>query len=286
MTLDYSNFNLELSIFSGQCFEWQKINDWFYGEIFPGSIIKIKQIGNVKKGYLEYEVFGNDVSESQIRYYFSLIKEYDFIISSLLNKHDPFLTKSISVLNGIRLINQDPLRCTMSFIISANNNVKNISNSVALICKKFGSKIQTDIGEINIFPKLQILKEISESDYRLLKLGFRSKYLAQLTRVVDELSFFDNLKTKNYFDAKSILIQIPGIGSKVADCILLYSLNKYEPYPLDVWLRRVTLECYFDNDEQVTNIIITKWASEYFGEYAGVAHMYLFVYRRSIGPLK
>ena len=285
MKLAYKDFDLPLSIASGQCFEWKKVSDFYYGEIFPGSIIKIRQLGTSQEGELEYEIFGKAINKSDIKRYFSLETDYKELVASF-NK-DENINKAINHLHGLRLVNQNPWRCLNSFIISANNTVLNITRSVERLSINYGDKVETDIGLIDIFPQLHKWKNISEQDFRDLKLGFRSKYLAKIPEHINSTEeYFDKLLKSDYKGAKQILTQIPGIGSKVADCILLYSLSKHEAYPVDVWLRRVTHEVYFSTLENKPNDEdLRDWALNYFGPKAGIAHMFLFVYRRSIGVI-
>mgnify|MGYP001701725517 FL=1 len=171
----------------------------------------------------------------------------------------------------------------ISFIISANNNIPRIKMIIERICRKYGKKIEFENREYYTFPRPGELKNATVQDFRDLGLGFRDIRVYETVQKV--LSNKINLKEleeeQNVQDLRNKLLEIPGVGPKVADCIMLFALKKYEVFPIDVWVRRVISELYFDKNEQKPQVI-QKFAKEKYGNLAGLAQQYLFFWRRSI----
>ena len=180
---------------------------------------------------------------------------------------------------GIRILNQDPWEMIISFIISVANNIPRISKTVENISKAYGKEIDFNGNKYYLFPTPYELSRAGVSDLRNLNLGFRDKYIFEATRRVatGDVVIEDILKMDTS-EARKELMKIPGIGAKVADCILLFSMNRMESFPVDTWIKKVMSELYVDSSN-ITQI--GKYATQRFGEYAGIAQQYLFYYKRS-----
>ena len=262
----------------GQCFRWNQDEDGTYVGVFGNNVVRVKKDGN--------SVFFRGVCEGNIaevcQEYFDLNTDYDYIKNTLSNV-DEYLKQSISYGHGIRILKQDLWETLISFIISANNNIPRIKMIIERICRKYGKKIEFENREYYTFPRPGELKNATVQDFRDLGLGFRDIRVYETVQKV--LSNKINLKEleeeQNVQDLRNKLLEIPGVGPKVADCIMLFALKKYEVFPIDVWVRRVISELYFDKNEQKPQVI-QKFAKEKYGNLAGLAQQYLFFWRRSI----
>jgi N-glycosylase/DNA lyase len=170
----------------------------------------------------------------------------------------------------------------VSFICSANNNIPRITKNVEDMASAFGTPIQAGSGERNAFPSPVQLADAGEAKLRELGLGFRAKYVAAAARRVAEGEFdLYSLREVSYQDALDTLIEFAGVGDKVANCVLLFSMDKPEAFPVDVWIDRALRDWYFsESDEKISRNKMRTWAQARFGEHAGYANQYLFHGRR------
>ena len=187
---------------------------------------------------------------------------------------------------GLRVLRQEPWECLVSFICSANNNVPRISVNVEDIAENFGRPLAFGEHRRSAFPSPARLAQVEERDLRALGLGFRAKYVAGAARIVAAggLDLYA-LREVDYDTALKELLELPGVGDKVGNCILLMSLDKREAFPVDVWIDRALREWYPEHviradGKPLTRAAMRPWAQSYFGEFAGYANQYLFQGRR------
>lgn len=262
----------------GQCFRWNKDESGNFVGVFGNNVISVKSDTEniIFRGICDGPI------EPICREYFDLDTNYDNI-KNTLSKIDNYLKESIEYGYGIRILKQDLWETIISFIISANNNIPRIKLIIERMCKQYGRKILFENKEYYTFPRPEKLKNATIQDFRNLGLGFRDVRVYETVQKV--LSNKINLKEleeeKNIQNLRNKLLEIHGVGPKVADCIMLFALKKYEVFPIDVWVRRVISELYFDKNEQKPQII-QKFAKEKYGNLAGLAQQYLFFWRRSI----
>lgn len=260
----------------GQCFRWNKQENNSYTGIVKNNVI------NVKKENERVIFTGNcneDIKTICIDY-FDLNKNYENIKTEL-SKIDNYLANSIKYGNGIRILHQDLWETLISFIISANNNIPRIKTIIERISKTYGNKLIFQDKEYYAFPTPEELANVTVQDFRNLGLGFRDVRVYETVQKTlrKEIDLEQLEKEKDAETLRNKLLEIPGVGPKVADCIMLFSLKKYEVFPVDVWVRRVISELYFENVEQKPQII-QKFAKEQYGNLAGLAQQYLFYWRR------
>ena len=262
----------------GQCFRWNKEKDGSYIGVFKNNVIKVEKKENnvIFKGICE-----KDIKEICIDY-FSLNENYEKIKQEL-SKIDDNLKTSIKFGDGIRILHQDLWETIISFIISANNNIPRIKKIIERISEKYGKKIVFENKEYYTFPTPEELSKASVEDLRNIGLGFRDVRVYETTRKIynGEIDLENLEKEKNIEKIEETLLTLPGIGPKVADCIMLFALKKYQVFPIDVWVRRVISELYFDNKEQKPQKI-KEFARNYYGNKAGLAQQYLFYWRREL----
>ena len=261
----------------GQCFRWWKEEDGSYTGIAYGKVI------NVKSDYENKEVtiLNTDMDEFRTIWfdYFDLGRDYSKIKIKL--SADPIVKTAIGYGEGIRILKQQPWEVLVSYIISANNRIPMISKSVNILSELYGQAIEYNGKVYYTFPNPNRLYNADILDIEKCRAGFRCKYIKKAVEMVKsgEIDLNDISKMK-ISDARKELMKIPGIGIKVADCILLFSMQKHEAYPVDVWVKRVTEHFYFNRSAKVPEIY--EFADKKFGNLAGFAQEYLFYYARGL----
>lgn len=268
-----NNADLQLAhIFEcGQCFRWKKQNDESYIGILKNGIIKIKE----EKNHIIIKT--NIKNKEEILEYFDLNRDYGKI-KKQISKNDKAMKQAIDYGYGIRILNQDPWEMLISFIISSANNIPRISKTIESISKAYGKKIKFEGEEYYLFPTPNELAKASVQDLRKLNLGFRDKYVYLASQAVAKGEIdLDKISKLTYKEAKKELTKISGVGAKVADCILLFSMKKAEAFPVDTWIKKVMNELYVES-ENIKQI--SDFANKRFGAYAGIAQQYLFYWRR------
>lgn len=268
------DFNIIHTLECGQCFRWKKEDDGSYTGVIKNGVINIKENVN-KKIILKCELV--EGSKENILEYFDIKRDYKNI-KKVISKDDENMLKAVEYGYGIRILHQDYWEMLISYIISAANNIPRISKTIENISKTYGKKVIFNEKEYYLFPTPEELSKASIEDLRNLNLGFRDKYVYNATKAVVERKI--NLKEISempYKEAKKELMKIQGVGAKVADCILLFSMNKLEAFPIDTWIKKVMTKIYNTNENLKD---IENCAKERFGEYAGIAQQYLFYYMR------
>lgn len=280
-TLNNCNtFELKDIFECGQCFRWNEQTDGSYIGIVGNNVIKVTKKGNT----IEFKSVGEDNLEELVTYYFDLNRDYEEI-KKKLSKIDDNMRQSIEYGSGIRILNQDLWETTISFIISANNNIPRIKGIIDRISKSYGKEIIFEGKRYYTFPTENELSNASVEGLRKLGLGFRDVRVYETTKMIKEKQVdLEYLKQEKDFEkVKNTLLNLPGVGPKVADCILLFSsLKRWEAFPVDVWVRRVMNELYIHNEDEtkVRKEQIFKIANEKFGSLAGIAQQYLFYWKR------
>jgi len=268
ITVDVDN-----SINSGQVFLWEKSKENWYG-IDGQNILKINQRGKIKS-----------ISNTKTDF-FRKNDDVENIIKSI--SKDETIKKAVKEYEGLRIFNQDPFQCMISFIISSNSNIQKIKNSLEKISKKFGIKVIIQNKEFFLFPKPEKIAQASINEIKTCGVGYRAPFIKEAAKMVTLKKVnFEYLKNSDYDETKRNLKLIPGIGNKVADCIMLFSLNKLDAFPLDTWMIKI-LEKYYSNEFQIETKTITekqyeilhKKIVDYFGPYCGYAQQFLFKMER------
>ena len=272
---DNCKINFDYSLNSGQVFLWEKIDTKWYG--VDGKNILVLETAQKFKKDMKYEFD-----------FFRLDDNFKKISNDL--KNDNYVKNALKMFPGLRLLRQNPFQCYISFIVSSNSNIPNIKSRLKNLCKAFGNRKIVDGKEFFLFPEPSDLANASISDIKKCGVGYRAKAVKTASlSVLDGKIDFDFLKKTDYNTAKKELTKVFGIGNKVADCILLFSLEKLEAFPLDRWMLRI-LQKYYSNEFRISTITLTEKtyerlhenAVEYFGSYAGYAQQFLFKMEREM----
>ena len=261
----------------GQCFRWIKEDDGSYTGVAKGKVINVKKDGeNIVIDNTNKEEFENIWYD-----YFDLGRDYTSLKKELA-QHDENLKKAVDFGWGIRILQQDSWEMLISFIISSNNRIPMIQRAINNISEKYGKEIGEYRGRIYFaFPSPEELSKASVEELRECKTGFRDKYIYHTNKMVIE----ENLNMEDFIEMDSEechkeLMKFKGVGAKVADCIALFGMRKYDSFPVDVWVKRVMQEFYGAEDMSLPKM--RKYGMELFGEKAGFAQQYLFYYVREL----
>lgn len=275
---DVKNFIPKHIFDCGQCFRWILEEDGSYTGVAMGKVINVKEDGD--KIYLD-----NTTKEDfeNIWYdYFDLGRDYSKIIDEL-KVMDEYLEKATEFGQGIRILKQDGWEMLISFIISSNNRIPMIQRAINNLSKNFGTYIGEYRGkDYYAFPTPEQLNKATQQQIRDCSTGFRDKYIKSTTEIVcsEGIDVLDFRKLSTDECIKE-LKKFNGVGPKVADCIALFGMQKYDTFPVDVWVKRVMQEFYVSEDLSLPKI--RTFAVDKFGDLSGFAQQYLFYYARELG---
>ncbi len=275
-----STINLNHTINSGQVFLWDKIGDKLVG-INGDELLVIR------------EPFQIISSQKKASHFFRLDDNVSKTLSEI--SKDSLVGKAVKQFPGLRLLRQDPFQCYISFICSSNSSIQNIRNMLTRLCVKFGNKIEFGNHEFFTFPSAERLVKATTKDFLSCGLGFRAKYVKDAVKAVNSGKIkFEDLRKSDYKSSSETLKTIYGIGNKIADCILLFSLDKLESFPIDRWTQRILEKYYpkiFDSaggkslTEKKYEVLHEKIV-DYFGPYAGYSQQFLFKLERDLNRKK
>lgn len=265
--------DVESSINSGQVFLWRKDKEFWYG-VNGQDILQVDKNGNIKS-------LKNHKAD-----FFRNKDSFGEIIKSI--SKDQTVKIAVKKYPGLRIIRQDPFQCLISFIVSSNSNIQKIKTNLEKISQKFGEKIEYKNQQFFLFPDAETLAKASIDEIKNCGVGYRAKFIKDASKIISSGKItFEDLRSSSYDVAKKKIRIIPGIGNKVADCILLFSLDKLESFPLDRWMIRI-LEKYYSEKFQMNTKTITEKQYDiihekivdHFGPYAGYAQQFLFKMER------
>ena len=284
---EVKNFKLKHIFECGQVFRFEEIAEGNFIIIAFGKVIELKEDGN---NVLIYNSTEEEVRNIWLKY-LDLDRDYSKIKSEL--SKDTLLRESIEFGYGVRVLNQDPFEMLISFIISARNNIPSIKKTVNKIAVKWGKEVQYKGNTYYTFPNILEIKDATLEEIQETGASFRSKYIIDTIRNVynstkgnlkmgednESLKYnLDYIKNLNDDDCHNALQEFKGVGAKVADCIMLFSMEKNSAFPVDVWVKRAMIHFYGAEDSSLNKIRI--FARNKLGNLAGFAQQYLFYYAR------
>ena len=253
------NFDLSQTLDCGQAFRWESADGVHWRGVAGDKFLELYREGDAvifkNTSLKDFETFWRD--------YFDLNRDYSEIIKKVSSNKT--IADAIEFAGGIRLLNQNPWEALCSFIISQNNNIPRIKGIIDRLCENFGE----DMGGYYSFPTAEKIASLYLEDLEPLRSGFRAKYILDAAKKVANGSInLEELRNTPYEKALEKLLEINGVGPKVADCVLLFSLGHIEAFPKDVWIKRA-LEMFFDGE-----------LPECAVPYAGIVQQYIFHYSR------
>src|SRR6266536_508972 len=278
------DFDLAMTLDSGQVFHWQKVGGGFVGTIgdLPvyveqgGSVLKVR-CGATPQPTRETRVLPRIVS-----HYFALDHPLAEICASF--PADPIMTAACDFCRGLRIIRQPKWECLATFICSSMKQVAHIRQISLELRKRFGEPRQIGGGVLHTFPSAQRIARAFEKQLRVCALGYRAKHLRATAQLVS--SGECNLEAWSALSDAELgkrLSALPGVGAKIANCVMLFGYQRLRAFPIDVWIERVLRQQYFPRRKKIATQRLREFSETYFGEHGGYAQQYLFHHARLNG---
>lgn len=275
------DFELKDIFECGQCFRWNPEEDGSYSGVAFGRAVNIlyEKEGDREEGTLIIRNSTAEDFENIWKKYFDLERDYGQIKEEL-SENDEIMAKAVEYGRGIRILNQDEWETLISFILSQNRNIPLIKKSIEEICRRYGEPVYDFNGNIRYaFPRPEVLADVSEEELSECRLGYRARYVTETSKVIaGETDRLYSMTKASYKEALDYLTGLCGVGPKVANCILLFSMEKYESFPIDVWVRRLMSALYGTDENNLKEI--REYSDKKFGRLGGFAQQYLFYYAR------
>jgi N-glycosylase/DNA lyase len=275
MKIAAPDFDLEKTLNCGQVFHWEKKGAGFIGAIGAEAV-------NVEQR--EGELFFSGATSKVIANYFSLDHPLAEICHSF--PRDPAMTAARDFCRGLRIIRQPRWECLATFITSSMKQVAHIRQISLALRERYGEPKRILGHEIFTYPSAERIGELTEAELRRCALGYRAKSLLATARLIASgdanLEQWSNLPDDALRDR---LCELPGVGAKVANCVMLFAYERLRAFPIDVWIERVLKEQYFPRKRKVTAQQLREFSDGYFGEHGGYAQQYLFHHARKGGTV-
>jgi N-glycosylase/DNA lyase len=277
------DFDLAKTLNSGQVFHWEKVGEGFYGTIGDRAVYVEQRDATLRANVASASSrcsnkHGQD-AHATIRHYFALDHPLDEICASF--PRDPVMNAAHEFCHGLRIIRQPNWECLATFICSSMKQVTHIRQISRALRQRYGVKKEICGEKVFSFPSADRLAATSENDLRKCGLGYRAATLLATAKHV--ASGEVNLSSWNELSDGELcaqLCQLPGVGAKIANCVMLFAYERVKAFPIDVWIERVLRGRYFARKRRVTRLDMAEFATNYFGPYGGYAQQYLFHHAR------
>jgi N-glycosylase/DNA lyase len=262
-------FDIRATVESGQCFRWRYLDDARYIGWIGKFSVEVEQ----KKDAVLVRC-PEELSSKEVRRYFDEGRDYSGILAEWRNSED--LGMIVNHWGGIRILRQPLDEMIISFILSQNNNIPRIQTMIERFCKKYGEMVKMSNGESGYaFPQKWDRQEITEADLRTLGFGYRAKYVAEAVKVFQAGGYTDVEFSKlTSLEQEAKLLDLLGVGKKVAACIRLFGLGDFSAFPMDVWVLRIMRERYLEESSSPKKI--EAYAENVFGDNRGYIQQLLF----------
>ena len=273
------DFDLKKTLDSGQVFHWEKVGDGFVGAIRDRAFY-LEQRGQFLK------VRDGEAARSLrrplpgiIRHYFALDHPLGKICESF--PKDPVMNAARDFCRGLRIIRQPKWECLATFICSSMKQVAHIRHISLALRKQFGKQRRIGNHIVYTFASVQRLAQASEKELLECKLGYRAKNLRATARLVSSGNAdIEAWSALSDTELRKQLCELPGVGPKIANCVMLFAYERVRAFPIDVWIERVLRQNYFSRRNKMTAKRLREFSEMYFGEHGGYAQQYLFHHAR------
>src|SRR5213595_2794600 len=278
-----SDFDLAMTLDSGQVFHWEKADNGFVGTIGDCAVY-IEEWGELLRASVasaSSRLISDDGQDAHatICRYFALDHPLAEICASF--PRDPAMTAARDFCQGLRIIRQPKWECLATFICSSMKQVAHIRQISLALRRRLGERRKVGDHAVYTFPPARRTARATENDLRECALGYRAKNLLATARLISsgecDLESWSALSDP---DLREKLCSLPGVGAKIANCVLLFAYERLRAFPIDVWIERVLKQKYFPRKKKVTEPRLREFSETYFGEHGGYAQQYLFHHAR------
>lgn len=274
-TIKFGNtfFNVEDTLTCGQFFAYEKFKQGYLAR----SLNKFCYCYN--SGDSVY-IDCNDKDEAFFRNFFDLERDYESLYFKALSENLPFLNLCVEKGKGIRILKQPKTENLITFMISQNNNIPRIKNSVKYLCEKLGETVEFNGNFYHAFPDAEKLARQDLSFFKDAGLGYRAEYLKELCQKLADGLDLEKFSLLSSEKLKDELLKIKGVGEKVASCVMLFSYSRFDSFPVDTWIEKIYRENFdgkLTDRKKISSFFIDK-----FGEESGIIQQYMFHYKRNL----
>ena len=278
VTFPLRNYDLAATLAGGQAFRWKPVGDAWEG-VIGARWVRL----HATQDRLHATTATPAGDWRWLTDYLQLDADLPAILASFPD--DAPLRAAVAACPGLRLLRQEHWECLASFILSSTKQIVQIQQCVALLGERFGEAIAGPGGAVRFaFPSFTRLAAAAEPELRACKLGFRAKYLHRTAQMLTtgeaNLAALAGLSTAA---ARAELLRFPGVGRKIADCVLLFAYGRQDAFPVDVWVLRALQTLYFPKRRPSPTKLL-RFTATHFGSNAGYAQQYLFHYVRTQVP--
>jgi len=264
-----SRLGLEETLLGGQSFSWTALSESSWKGVIGKSIVEL----SLTENKLQWRTGKKSPwSEKKLRNYLWLDPSFTEAVDSLPWRSDPVLTTCMKRLPGLRILRQPMDEVLFVFLLSSVKSIPQIKEMKELVSEKYGEPLELGLWS---FPGWEKLAQISETELRALKMGYRAKYVQGVAgQLANKPSLLTDIVKRPYEEARAMLLNLPGVGPKIADCCLLFGAARTEAFPIDTWISK-TLEMRYSlsgwsNQQQA------HFAIKHYGKHAGLAQQFLF----------
>jgi len=275
-TFSIRDYDLSGTLSSGQAFRWRFVDNGWNG-VIAGRWVRLRS-----DDFSIHAQTAEPVSDwSWLTNYLQTDLDFRAVLESFPD--DEPMRASVLACRGLRLLRQAPWECLASFILSSTKQIVQIQQIVAMLCERFGEAIPAlpPYGPTYSFPSAERIARATEAELRDCKMGFRAPYLLETARTIASAKLeLERLRELPVEIARSELMQLPGVGKKIADCVLLFAYGFPTAFPVDVWVMKALRELYFPK-RRPSSKRLHRFSETHFGPNAGYAQQYLFHYMRT-----
>ncbi|MFP6901649.1 MAG: DNA glycosylase [Opitutales bacterium] len=272
----FTESSLAETLDGGQSFRWRRNENGFWQGAWNSHLVELRLTGDFLQWRAPRQL---PVDHKEVVRYLALDFSYEDIINELPWRSDPILAEAIQCFRGLRILRQPLGETLFAFLLSSVKSIPQIKELCFYSAQKYGDEL---VPGIHALPTWERLAEVSEADLRILKFGYRAKYVsATAKRLVNEPDFLSKAEAAPYEEARSRLMELPGVGGKIADCALLFGAGKLEAFPVDTWIAKALAARYELDDLGLDQL--AAFGRTHFGRHAGLAQQFLFsAERRSV----
>jgi len=271
------DYDLAATLSSGQSFRWEKKDESWIG-VVAGKWVKLDS----GPGSITATVAEPVADWQWIIHYLQLEIGFEDIVRTF--PADAPMQTALQACRGLRLLRQDPWECLASFILSSTKQIVQIQQIITLLTERFGSPlpVRAPYPPAFSFPSAERLTRCTEAELRACKMGFRAPYLLETARTIAASQFeLQRIGALSLEDARAHLTGLPGVGRKIADCVLLFAYGFPTAFPVDVWVMKALKQLYFPRSRKMNLKRLHSFSAEHFGCHSGYAQQYLFHYMRT-----
>jgi N-glycosylase/DNA lyase len=269
------DYDLAGTITSGQAFRWGRVNGVWESVISNRWV----QLTQTPEG-IAAETARVAPDWHWLAHYLQVDVHLDAVVRTFPD--DEPMRMAVNACRGLRLLRQDPWECLASFILSSTKQIVQIQQIVGLLCERFGDRVAVPDGHAPVFsfPDATRLAACAEPELRDCKMGFRAPNLLRTAKLIasGEVNL-ESLRARNVEEAREELVKLPGVGNKIANCVLLFAYGFQQAFPVDVWVMKALKQLYFPK-RHVSEKRLRRFTATHFGPNAGYAQQYLFHYMR------